>query len=262
MRKLEPIPDDPLAVYDEIIRRKDEADRLCRLKGRLIAAYQHYERKGHKLHRMTPLSGLYPKDRAALFDCYNAKIHVYWRIRKIAYWCPYCTLVQVQTLDHYLPKEDFPEFAVLTKNLVPSCRDCNTSGKKYEEDGRRALIHPYFDDIRAHELWTATVGVVDGVPEVKFDVDPGTNDGELCARHAENLKLKERFSAWAMEGGGLTPIINAIEDHDDRAEAREYLLEQARRELRDGTPNLARVALLRGAAASDELLAYCLEGAS
>lgn len=57
--------------------------------------------------------------------------------------CPMCGGTSVATLDHVLPKEDYPEFAVLSFNMVPSCDGCqrrrSNKGAKYE------LIHPYFD---------------------------------------------------------------------------------------------------------------------
>lgn len=44
--------------------------------------------------------------------------------------CPYCGLPSNITLDHYLPRKvgAFPEFSILSKNLVPACSDCQ--GKK------------------------------------------------------------------------------------------------------------------------------------
>ncbi|GGE83717.1 hypothetical protein [Massilia psychrophila] len=76
--------------------------------------------------------------------------------------CPYCGLQKNVTTDHYLPKEHFPQFASLSRNLVPSCTDCQGSGAKgqwfpgyrykqkplREPRGRgplNRLLHPYFD---------------------------------------------------------------------------------------------------------------------
>ena len=44
--------------------------------------------------------------------------------------CPFCGGIGTQrNLDHFLPKAHFPQFSVLPRNLVPSCRDCNMDGK-------------------------------------------------------------------------------------------------------------------------------------
>ena len=57
--------------------------------------------------------------------------------------CPMCGGTSVATLEHVLPKADYPEFAVLSFNLVPCCDGCqrrrSNKGNKYD------FIHPYFD---------------------------------------------------------------------------------------------------------------------
>ena len=39
--------------------------------------------------------------------------------------CPYCTLSEPDTIEHILPKENYPEFAVHLYNLIPCCSKCN-----------------------------------------------------------------------------------------------------------------------------------------
>lgn len=61
--------------------------------------------------------------------------------------CPYCGQRTVSTLDHYLPKTQYPVFAVTPFNLVASCSECNTIKKvtiinKREDE----VIHPYYDN--------------------------------------------------------------------------------------------------------------------
>lgn len=258
MRALEPISDDPLELFDTIIEvKKDKAPLLRALRNRVAEAYSRYEQKGRKLHRMDPLPGLYPRQVEALLHCYKPTVPrdiVYKKILALSYWCPYCTIVQVQSLDHYLSKASFPEFSIFPKNLVPACDSCNTPGKRHKEDGRRVLVHPYFDELPRVNPWKATVRVVNGVPEATFEVDRAVDAEGLLARHAENLGLVDRYYAWAMKGGGLSGIVLTIHRGAARDEARRHLLEQAEAEERAKEPNLARGALLRGAARSDEFL--------
>jgi 5-methylcytosine-specific restriction endonuclease McrA len=50
--------------------------------------------------------------------------------------CPYCGIPGTLTLDHYLPGSaiTFPEYALLSENLVPACGDCQgTKGKSYAQ---------------------------------------------------------------------------------------------------------------------------------
>ncbi len=62
--------------------------------------------------------------------------------------CPFCGGIgRPRNLDHFLPKSRFAQFAILPKNLVPSCRDCNMDGKaevfalNYEDQ----IVHPNLD---------------------------------------------------------------------------------------------------------------------
>ncbi|TPJ42888.1 HNH endonuclease signature motif containing protein [Mesorhizobium sp. B2-7-1] len=59
--------------------------------------------------------------------------------------CPFCGgLGHTWTLDHYLPKANFPAYSVNPSNLVPCCRDCN-SGKNasFGAELHEQTLHPY-----------------------------------------------------------------------------------------------------------------------
>lgn len=68
--------------------------------------------------------------------------------------CPLCGVGVVSTLDHHLPKAEFPALAVNPRNLVPACKDCNV-GKRAARpmsEGEQTL-HPYFDTFFATARW-------------------------------------------------------------------------------------------------------------
>lgn len=72
--------------------------------------------------------------------------------------CPFCGEGVPTTLDHFLPKSEFPFLAVFPCNLVPSCRDCNMEKKSFTpKDNKELPLHPYYDEIDC--IWL----------EVKFD---------------------------------------------------------------------------------------------
>ena len=63
--------------------------------------------------------------------------------------CAMCGSRFPWSLDHILPKDDYPEWAVFSKNLVPACR-CNiTRGKALlgNHQAQARVLHPYFDDV-------------------------------------------------------------------------------------------------------------------
>lgn len=68
--------------------------------------------------------------------------------------CPFCGGLGVPAnLDHYLPKDSFPQFSVLPVNLVPSCRDCNIGekGTYFAVNPEEQFLQPYVDDPKYFE---------------------------------------------------------------------------------------------------------------
>ncbi len=62
--------------------------------------------------------------------------------------CPYCTVHIVKTLDHFLPKSEYPSYSITPTNLIPCCRDCNTEKKiSFPRNPNDQTFHPYFDAV-------------------------------------------------------------------------------------------------------------------
>lgn len=281
MKNLDPIQDDPRATFDAIIGNKEEPrlSILNRLRPRVFGAYETYERWQHELHKIpTPLVlvGLREDEQEALRYCYTGATYhanpskpldcLYKQVRELTGTCPYCTITITQTLDHYLPQNSYPEYSVLSRNLIPSCYSCNPNRSFRNKRGERALIHPYFDHIPNERLLVATVRVIDHVPEAEFSVDLSNcrdiGFGQLYQRHFVLLKLADRYRSFAMSSYGLPSVISQLRrDHSrgtPREDVRASLAEQADEEEKRLGSNHFRVALYRGAASSDEFLNHCL----
>lgn len=143
--------------------------------------------------------------------------------RIVANVCPFCNVGEATTLDHYLPKEHWPIYAVFTRNLVPCCASCNTLKKVLvvdEAERVRAFLHPYFDVIPAQRFLalnavlhpntlslTYTVFRPGGVDEPTFrHLRSHFNKLKLAKRHRlRSLShLKDRLPAlrrWFATGG-------------------------------------------------------------
>ncbi|VVS97856.1 conserved hypothetical protein [Sphingomonas aurantiaca] len=70
--------------------------------------------------------------------------------------CPLCGSQTTGSVDHYLPRQHFPEFSILFENLVPACVHCNSSSKGDTFRGAESpsrFIHPYYDDWADRALW-------------------------------------------------------------------------------------------------------------
>lgn len=93
----------------------------------------------------------------SLINMYSPKNNnwLYTILEKMRYrhellFCPSCGEDGAPgTLDHYLPKTEFPELSICLLNLTPMCSKCQ--GKKSTDYltsyNRKAFLHPYYDQI-------------------------------------------------------------------------------------------------------------------
>lgn len=70
--------------------------------------------------------------------------------------CPLCGRGIATTLDHQLPKSEYPILAITPANLVPACNTCNQKkSSKDPMDSSEMLLHPYFDQLGTNQ-WLGT----------------------------------------------------------------------------------------------------------
>lgn len=150
--------------------------------------------------------------------------------------CPFCGgLGQVYTLDHYLPKSSFPAYSILPANLVPCCRDCNTSkGPTFGTQLDEQTLHPYLDNNKYFEQRWLSAQVSKTNPiVVSFACSPPTGwsdtDKRRVRRHFESYKFAYRFSIQA--GGDVARLMDLRSKSLQAlhpAAFKEYLLDNAR----------------------------------
>lgn len=125
---------------------------------------------------------------------------VYLELRHAASICPYCGAIPVKTLDHFLPRNHFPELSICPINLVPCCSDCNREKWTYvAATADRQLLHPYYDDVGQKVWLTANVTYSHGRPTIEFHTLEIPDDIELSARikfQFEKLKLARMYSVY------------------------------------------------------------------
>jgi hypothetical protein len=102
------------------------------------------------------------------------------------------------TLDHYLPKEAYPEFAITANNLSPMCDICQ--GEKgtatVNAANERMFLHPYFDQLIAAQVLKLEIGRPLEAPElISIKPHPGLDaaQGALVLRHLEELNITKRY---------------------------------------------------------------------
>ena len=96
--------------------------------------------------------------------------------------CPVCGSPSIGTLDHYLPKDAYPEFAVLPSNLIPACGLCNSGAKGVAIKGTlqdHRFLHPYFDKSGDQALWEVSISGNFAAPTFKAVPSPGISGSLL-----------------------------------------------------------------------------------
>lgn len=133
--------------------------------------------------------------------------------------CPMCGSGSVGTVDHFLPRETYPEFSILIANLVPTCGICNTKAKKGKFKGLLAgqrFLHPYFNKVLAREIWQVGFDFNAGV--VTFRAMPAPDLWPSIRRrvqwHLDNV-LEEQFhnvigTKWPDHARGLNRELAAL----------------------------------------------------
>ena len=117
--------------------------------------------------------------------------------------CPMCGSFHSGTLDHLLPKTDYPVFAIFGRNLVPACKCNSKRTDQLTGAPNERILHPYFDDVLRERLFVA-----------RFEDPPPSRTIGMVWRKTSSLagrlmQLSEavRRSAEALRGQG----------HDDAA---------------------------------------------
>ena len=125
--------------------------------------------------------------------------------------CPNCTISEINSFDHYLPKDEFPEFVVNPKNLFPSCTICN--GYKNDvwiDTGKRLFLNLYLDLLPNEQYLFARLTIDKDVVTATFRLQNNGNIAdnifEIIETHYNRLHLLERFSE------NINEVITSLEN--------------------------------------------------
>ncbi|MCO6163945.1 hypothetical protein [Flavobacterium sp. NRK F7] len=114
--------------------------------------------------------------------------------------CQNCTINNINSFDHILPKEEFSEFSVNPLNLFPSCTECNSyKGKYWKNNGKPYFLNLYLDILPNTQYLFVNLNFDNITPKVEFfikninEIDPIFFS--IIETHYDRLHLCERFSA-------------------------------------------------------------------
>jgi 5-methylcytosine-specific restriction endonuclease McrA len=161
MKNLNPYLNDGFAFYEEALAGKSSVelrDRLAEISEVIEESYENYQEHFHS----NDLEGLQANAlctpyKPQLLSLYNYQSGFINRLKHtierqqpqaIRYTCQHCTLTSNESLDHFVPKDEFPEFAINPFNLIPSCSKCNQhKSSNWRNNGTRTALNLYLDTL-------------------------------------------------------------------------------------------------------------------
>ncbi|WEZ84817.1 HNH endonuclease signature motif containing protein [Rhizobium sp. 32-5/1] len=149
-------------IFDDIAaaKQKRRRVRMKAVRAKVLASYQSYEDATPEVGGLSK-AVMTTLQKDAMRHAFNVETKPMEALRgdmlkRVAVArCPFCGISESTTLDHYLPKEQYPEFAIFPKNLVPCCSHCNTKKRDRIVDAGtdvRMFLHPCYDIIPDEEF--------------------------------------------------------------------------------------------------------------
>lgn len=197
--------------YDTIAAGKNNPTRndLKTIRPRVSVDYNTYNNSFSTIHTR-PASAYSDDEKTTLHKAYgdtsavdklktriiNAQIDDFKHI------CPSCLYHKRQETDHYIPKEKYPEFAVLASNLIPICSTCNKKKSQNWRDAphtTRTFIHFYNDIAPNIRFLSASLIINNNIPRLDWSIQ-NTNNAinnnlyTIIEYHFERLDLLNRYS--------------------------------------------------------------------
>jgi 5-methylcytosine-specific restriction endonuclease McrA len=216
MRNLEIYNKESFTFYTDFISKKrnpkDDLNyktRLDLMNDQVSERYKFYDEKydANLLQEIDPktYTGEENRDLLSLYR-FGAKKLVDLKVtltttktNRISNDCQNCTIGEVGSFDHYLPKDIFPEYAINPKNLIPSCSKCNSfKGINWKQNGKRLFLNPYLDILPEKQYLFVEINVDKNDLDIKFQID--NRNGlpidlfEILESHYTRLYLCSRFS--------------------------------------------------------------------
>ena len=176
--------------------------------------------------------------------------------------CPFCGNPKApDTLDHFIPKDDWPEFSINPNNLVPQCRECApTKGSSYYCDENKSVLflHPIYSSLLSQFKFKIIVNFSSDSKITTFDLtlimpDSFSQDStEKIILHLKKLKVKERIKMYSSRE--IKKWKNILSSQ--RFDIEEALTQRLNERAEDEKNKDWKTALYAGIIENRELIAY------
>lgn len=230
MQNINPFNDNSFAFYKEICEKKRNPitdqfykNRLLLLDANVSLLFDQYDNSfvGNILGNSIT-HGYINQDKEDLQKLYKFNSATLQKLKNILttsnsgrkVQCQNCTLNEVNSFDHLLPKEEFPEFSVHPKNLFPCCSKCNSyKGQVWRNNNVRTSLNLYLDVLPNIQYLFTNLEIGNNYIETTFYLENRNNVNpdlfELIKSHYNEFHLFERFSEGADDV--ITSFKNIIE---------------------------------------------------
>jgi len=270
------IPDiQHIEFYDSVLNHKngDRKLRLQAIRNIVEQRYIEYQQNTEELSIIAEVSTFNSDQKDDLMSCYGNnkefnKVRSYigkLQTPAMQSVCPYCGIGEPNTLDHYLPKEMFPEFSILAINLVPCCSICNNEkGSVWLTGGVRSILNYYFDNVPSTKFLYTTIIFPEGLntPTVSFALsrspEINTQLFKTITVHFAELKLLERYEKKVNDevSGIFYEVTSAAEELTVEEQKRNLRRSLQSLKLRYGE-NYWKASLLDAIISSDQFFIKC-----
>jgi hypothetical protein len=243
MRSIPLLAVDATVVFDEIATAKQQPRRGRMIAARppVLAAYQSYEDAVPELGELDE-APLTDPQKEAMRHAFTVETQPMTALRGdllkrvIVARCPFCGIGESSTLDHYLPKEQYPEFSIFPKNLVPSCAVCNTRKRDHildEGTNVRMFLHPCYDSIPNTEFLTVRTRIEADALILSYRLFRPAGMPPKTFQHLQShftqLDLADRYRRMGLEhlGGQYPALRRAYGSGEDAERVAAKLIEVA-----------------------------------
>jgi hypothetical protein len=243
MRNLPHYTEDTFEFYKEVLRSKNKTrkdptykDRIESMNDVIEGQFLVYDENftNNTLETIDSY-GHTGEEKDDLLKLYSYKSSVIKRLKtqitttdtnRIINTCPNCTISEVNSFDHYLPKDEYPEFIVNPKNLFPSCTICNGHKKDiWIQGGKRLFLNLYLDSLPVKQYLFVNLvfeeDVVTAVFYLQNNGDIANDIFDIIETHYDKLNLLERFSVNIHEV--ITSVENTINSFIDKLSLEEII---------------------------------------
>lgn len=198
---------DGITVFDDVVDAKHLPNKvvLRAIRASILDAYEKYLAAAPNVENLN-LNKASNAQKKSLLHAYNTSTLPLELMRTqltepiLNTKCFLCSISEVASLDHYLPKELFPQFSIFPQNLVPSCTKCNShKGTKLidEKVNVRRFLHSYYDDIPDESFLKANLEIKADLMVLKFHLAKPAGMAKYTFLHLQShfneLGLAKRY---------------------------------------------------------------------